>query len=76
MLQKNVREFLAQIGVNIDLLCDDTDLIESSVLDSLGLIALISIMEDNLKISFDAEDYDINNFRTITKLNDLLRKYE
>lgn len=76
MYQKKIRELLAKIGVDVELLGDDTDLIESSILDSLGLIALISIMEEDLKISLDSVDYDINNFRTIAKLNILIGKYK
>lgn len=76
MYQKKIRELLAKIGVDVELLGDDIDLIESSILDSLGLIALISIMEEDLKISLDSVDYDINNFRTIAKLNTLIGKYK
>lgn len=76
MYHKKIRELLAKIGVDVDLLGDNTDLLESSILDSLGLIALISIMEEDLKISLDSIDYDINNFRTITKLNSLIGKYK
>lgn len=75
MYQKKVKELLVKIGVDVDLLDDDTDLIESSTLDSLGLIALISIIEEDLKISLNSVDYDISNFRTITNLSVLIGKY-
>ena len=72
---KKIREIFNKIGIDVDLIDENTDLIESSILDSFGLIALISIIEEDMKISFEAIDYDINNFRTITKLNSLIGKY-
>jgi len=76
MYQKKVRELIAKVGVDAELLSDDTDLIEESILESLGLIALISMMEEDFKISLESVDYDINNFRTINKLNALIGKYK
>lgn len=76
MFQKKVREFLVNIGVDVELLHKDTDLIASSILDSLGLVALITVMEEDLKISLDSTDYDINNFRTISTINTLIGKYK
>lgn len=75
MYHEKVRNLLTKIGVNTQQIDNETDLINNSILDSLGLIALISIMEEDLKISLNSVDYDVNNFRTIDKLSEIIRKY-
>lgn len=75
MNKETVYELLCEIGIESNGIGHDTDLIEEALLDSMGLIALISLMEERLGVVMSATDYDIANFRTIDSLCRLIKKY-
>lgn len=75
MNKEIVYGLLYEIGIKSQNIDNDTDLIAGSLLDSMGLIALISLMEERLGVAMSAADYDIANFRTVDSLCNLIRKY-
>lgn len=75
MNKEIVYGLLCEIGINLHNIDNDTDLIAGSLLDSMGLIALISLMEERLGVVMSATDYDIVNFRTVDSLCRLIEKY-
>jgi len=76
MYQNRVRELLSKVGIDVNEIDNDTDLLTSGALESLGLIALICFMEEDFSISLDSSAFNINNFRTINALCLLIGKYK
>lgn len=51
----------------------DTPLVDSGIVDSLGLFKLIAHIEDEYKIKIQPEDILIENFATINAITKLIR---
>lgn len=47
---------------------DDTNLLDTQILDSLGIAQLVAGLEANFNIEFDAEDIVPENFMTIVQI--------
>ena len=54
---------------------DDTDLVDTQILDSLRIAQLVDRLEANFNIEFDAEDIVPENFMTIVQIQKLIKKY-
>lgn len=65
-----VAQFLA--GEDTSDLTGDYALIESGVIDSLGLIRLISHLTETYAVSFDDIELGPDNFRTLDAIVDLI----
>lgn len=46
----------------------EEDLFEAGVLDSMGLLELIAFIEEEFEVSLDANQMNVNNFRTISQI--------
>lgn len=53
---------------------DDTELINDNIIDSINLMKLISFIENKMHITYDRDDYSVNNFNTINDIVDLIKK--
>ncbi len=53
---------------------EDGDLFETGVLDSLGIIRLLSFISDELGIALGIDDLDIECFKSINSLVALLER--
>jgi acyl carrier protein len=49
-------------------------LIKTGVLDSLGLLRLISYLEDQVGVTIDDEELVISNFETLNKISELVER--
>lgn len=49
-------------------LTEDTPLLASGILDSLGILQLMSFLSDELGIEIDDDDFTLDNFETIGSL--------
>ncbi|GAA3095050.1 phosphopantetheine-binding protein [Streptomyces rectiviolaceus] len=58
-----VEEFLLDIPA--DELADDYDLLANGVIDSLGLLTLVSWLEDRYRLDIDAMEIAPDNFRSV-----------
>ena len=47
---------------------DDRDLIEEGIIDSFGLLGLITFLEEQFRIRIDASEIDPAHFNTIKKI--------
>ena len=54
-------------------LADDTELKESGILDSLSTLKLVSYLEEEFKVEFEARDLDPANLSTIDTIERLVR---
>lgn len=53
---------------------DDTALIDDNIIDSINLMKLISFIEKKMNITYDHDDYSVENFNTINDIVDLINK--
>jgi acyl carrier protein len=68
---ERVRRLLAD-RVHIDVPSPDTDLIEGGFLDSLALVELIFQLEQEFEVSVPLDDLEIDRFRTVTNIGELM----
>lgn len=50
---------------------NDTDLIDSGIIDSLTMIELVTMLEDDYDVVIDVDDLFPDNFRTIVSIYDV-----
>lgn len=55
-------------GQDIDSLQPEADLLASDVIDSLGIVQLISFLEDRYAIKVDDDDLAPENFRSVESI--------
>jgi acyl carrier protein len=53
---------------------DDRDLIEDGVIDSFGLLGLITFLEEQFKIRIDASEIDPAQFNSVKKISVVVTK--
>jgi acyl carrier protein len=64
-----VQEFIAQeIAPDVGPIAPDLDLLEAAAIDSLGIVRLISFLEERYAIEVDDEDLDPENFRSVDSI--------
>lgn len=66
-----VLETLATTGVQVDL-SDDLSLIESGVLDSMGIVILVQGLQSTFDIELDFADITLENFGSVDKISEFL----
>ncbi len=54
-------------------LTDDTELKESGILDSLSTLKLVSFLEEQFKVEFEANDLDAGNLASMASIEKLVR---
>ena len=53
---------------------DNIALIDDNIINLINLMELISFIERTMKITYNQEDYSIDNFSTINAIVDLVNK--
>ena len=53
---------------------DDTDLLESGVLDSFGILELVAFLEETFGVSLDPADLPADTFRTLGQIAEAVRR--
>jgi acyl carrier protein len=74
-----IKELIKQVSVQASFveLDKEDNLFDTHILDSYSTIQLIVKTEEALEISFNFEDLNIANFKTISSITELLRnKYQ
>lgn len=66
-----VRTLVADV-VSVDVPSDQTDLIDSGLIDSLTLITLIAEIELEFQAQLALEDLDVEQFRTVQRIAQFL----
>jgi methoxymalonate biosynthesis acyl carrier protein len=70
-LSDEVRLLFREV-LTIDVPADDTDLIEGAILDSLALVELLFEIERRMGISLMLDDLEIENFRTVERIAEVI----
>lgn len=74
ILLKYVNQQLSNLEESDQQFKANDDLLGSGILDSLGMMKLILFIEKEFNIKVPAEDMTIENFMTISHINDYLLK--
>ena len=76
-LQEQIIELVAiAAGPNLrEPLTAQTEILESTLVDSFGLLQLIADIEQKLNINIRTEDMTLENFSTISAMMDLINRY-
>ncbi len=64
-----IRYFKEKLGVDVS---SDTPLIEEQVIDSMGVMELISFIQEAFAVELDMEDLTIENFESIRHVSELI----
>lgn len=60
-----IEEICPEAGIEISHINDDDPLLELGILDSLGILKLISFMDEELDIDISADEINPDNFETL-----------
>jgi acyl carrier protein len=69
-LKNIIRCAVAEVTGRPDI--DDQNLLENGIIDSFGILQLITALEEKLKVRFNDEDLAAGNFRTVDSITALL----
>lgn len=74
-IKKEISEYIYKFA-NIKSIevTEKTDLFDVGLLDSLGIIMLLTYLNGSLNINISLEDLKIENFKTISSIIDLVEK--
>lgn len=70
-IRETVRGFILNNflpGEDASNLTDSTELKESGILDSLSTLKLVTFLEEQYKVEFEADDLDASNLSTVTNI--------
>lgn len=71
IIQEYIANDLLQ-GTNSGSLKDDDLLIESGIIDSMGIMSLLSFLEEKFSLQIPGDDLIPENFASITRISDLV----
>ena len=66
-------EIVADHGLDIKSIGPDEDLLEQGIIDSMGIIKVISFIEEKFNIKIGDEDITLENFRTLNCLKKVIQ---
>lgn len=66
-IKKDIVEYI-RLFLKNESISEHTPLLENGLLDSLGIITLLTFIEDNYRINLSDSDFDIDNFTSIDHL--------
>lgn len=72
-VKETLRGFVTR-SINFPDLGDDDDLFESGLVNSLFAIQLMTFIEKTFAVEVDADDLDIQNFRSVSAATDFVLK--
>lgn len=73
MIRKQIIEILTEVRPEFDF-NQETDFIQAGMLDSFDIITLVNTLDETFGISIDGVDILPENFSSIEKIEDLLKK--
>lgn len=73
-MEKEILSIIKKINKDAVITSNEMDLLNTEVLDSLGIAQLIAELEEEYDIEIDAEDIIPENFQNINKIAALVQK--
>lgn len=75
-MENNLIEYLKNNFSSDTEFTNDTPLLEENILDSFGIIDLICYIENSFSIVIPDDEFDINNFKDINSIIQLIQKLQ
>ncbi len=73
--KQSIKKFIAETSfANIEKIKDDTMIFREGIFDSMGLMTLITYLEDNFKIQVQDTDLIEENFESVNAIYGFLEK--
>ena len=77
MKKKEIIDYISLNFLPIDIdLDENTDLFESGIIDSMGVIELVNFIEERYDVSLDAKQMSADNFKTVNSILSLIQKVD
>jgi acyl carrier protein len=74
MKKKEIIDYISLNFLPIDIdLDENTDLFESGIIDSMGVIELVNFIEERYDVSLDAKQMSADNFKTVNSILSLIQ---
>jgi acyl carrier protein len=76
-LSEKIKDFIRTDvcpDLNLERIDDDESLIESGIVDSLGVLKILAFLDESFGIDLSAEEIKLENFRTIRMICALIDK--
>jgi acyl carrier protein len=70
-LENRIRAVFVQ-ALNLEPPHDETDLIESGVIDSLALVELLFALEEEFSVSLPLDTLDVESFRSVRTIGEFI----
>ena len=74
MLKQFISDELAPEN-NVENLDENDSLLESGIIDSMGILKLITFIEDNFEIKIEAEELIPENFETLYAISNMISTF-
>jgi acyl carrier protein len=77
-LATKIKEFIiAEVNpeANLEQLADDEPLIESGILDSLGVLKILAYLDETFGVDLASAEIKLENFRTVRSICDLVEAH-
>ena len=75
-IEQTIKDFILSEfleGESPDALGPDTRLLSGSILDSLSVLRLVSYLEEQFEIEFDADQVDSDHFDSVVEIAELVQ---
>jgi acyl carrier protein len=72
-----VRQFIAEnvlLGVHQTVIEDATPLVSGGLIDSIGMIGLVTFLEARFQVEFVPREINVHNLDTLQQIEELIRK--
>jgi acyl carrier protein len=69
--KQTLKDFISEElldGKKLDPIADDQDLLLSGLVDSLGVVRMISFIEQTMEVAIPPEDVTLENFQTVDNI--------
>jgi len=76
-IKSAVRQFIAEnvlLGVHQTVIEDATPLVTGGLIDSIGMIGLVSFLEARFKVEFVPREINVHSLDTLEQIEELIRK--
>jgi len=76
-IKSAVRQFIVEnvlLGVHQTVIEDATPLVTGGLIDSIGMIGLVSFLEARFKVEFVPREINVHSLDTLEQIEELIRK--
>jgi acyl carrier protein len=70
-VNERVRRLLAET-LNVEVSSDETDLIDTGVIDSLALVELLAALERDFEVTIPFDELEIETFRSVRSVGEFM----